>query len=941
MKNSITKIFILVLLLFSSTLTLAQSGVGKLSGKVIDADTKEPLIGANVVILNTEKGAATDVNGNYFILNITPGTYEVKFSYVGYAPKTIQNVRVVAGVTYELNASLTTDFSLPEIVVQSNKLFEEKATNTVKVFDADQIAKLPVRGVTNIASLQAGVVVQEGSGGVSGNAALNVRGGRSSEVLYIVDGVPQTNLYNRGNVSQVSDNAIDQISFQVGGYEAKYGQAQSGIISITTKSGDPTYKISGEAVSSYYLDDYGYNLYSANISGPIVPGIKEHTIFLSAERGWYLDSNPSAIKLNFPSINTSYDIRPNDPSSVWRYSGRTRHQFGEFTAYLSANVNNRIAKNWSYQLAKNDAAFQQEFSQDNYSFSGRVTQTVSATTFWNLTLGYRLFQYERYNPFLKDNLAAYGDSSLWAQRFGVTLLGDGQRTRSTDDNGVFRPYGWESGLYQRREDAAFIGDFDLTSQIANHLFEIGGGAEYHTVRGYGVYAYQLAGQPDSLSTVKKFENLQPFAFGYDVTGQNKTTSDNSNQFLRPRKPFLGYAYVQDRFELEDLVLNLGVRLDYFDIKSYVLNNPALPYYGGTNQFDFDPGDFHLRDPEVEISPRIGLGFPVTESTVFHAQFGRFIQLPELNDVYAGPYDYEQFIQIDPQYGQNGALKAEETLQYEIGFRQMFSNVAAINLTAFYKNIKGLVNVQSHQFQRIPGGEIHTAIYPENADFGTTKGLAFSLDVNRIKYFGLSLNYTFSIAEGTGSSTSSSQTAVFRNQDNLPPKVIAPLDFDQRHTATATVDFYIPEGELGIFEMLDANVLLSFNSGRPYTPVDKLNLLGDNTIISSTLGYINSAYGPSSFRVDLRLEKSFKISSLKISPYLWIQNLFDAKNVVSVYRSTGSPSTTDWLNTPEGRATAQQSGEGYVQDYTSLEENPNNYGIPRLIRLGLKVDISGL
>jgi hypothetical protein len=70
-------------------------------------------------------------------------------------------------------------------------------------------------------------------------------------------------------------------------------------------------------------------------------------------------------------------------------------------------------------------------------------------------------------------------------------------------------------------------------------------------------------------------------------------------------------------------------------------------------------------------------------------------------------------------------------------------------------------------------------------------------------------------------------------------------------------------------------------------------------------------------------------------------MFDAKNVVSVYRSTGSPSTTDWLNTPEGRATAQQSGEGYVQDYTSYENNPGNYGIPRLIRLGLKVDISGL
>ena len=87
--------------------------------------------------------------------------------------------------------------------------------------------------------------------------------------------------------------------------------------------------------------------------------------------------------------------------------------------------------------------------------------------------------------------------------------------------------------------------------------------------------------------------------------------------------------------------------------------------------------------------------------------------------------------FDPQFGQNGALKPEETLQYEIGFRQMFGNSAAINLTAFYKNIKDLVNVQNHLWQKIPGGEIHTAIYPENADFGTTKGLAFLIDVSRI------------------------------------------------------------------------------------------------------------------------------------------------------------------------------------------------------------------
>ena len=100
-----------------------------------------------------------------------------------------------------------------------------------------------------------------------GNAEINVRGGRGSEVLYIVDGVAQNNLYNRETVSQVSNSAIDQISFQVGGYEAKYGQAQSGIVNVTTKSGQPYYSIFADVQSSGFFktDDYGANLYSGFI----------------------------------------------------------------------------------------------------------------------------------------------------------------------------------------------------------------------------------------------------------------------------------------------------------------------------------------------------------------------------------------------------------------------------------------------------------------------------------------------------------------------------------------------------------------------------------------------------------------------------------------------------------------------------------------------------
>lgn len=969
MNKIFTNVLVALSFIVFASSAFAQTGVGKISGKIIDADTREPLIGANIIILNTNLGAATDIEGNYFILNITPGTYDLKVSYVGYAPKTIQGVRIVANLTYELNVELSTDFTLPEIVVESKKFFEEKATNTVKVIDSDQIARLPVRGIANITALQSGVVIQEGSGGADGNATINVRGGRGSEVLYIVDGVPQNNLYNRGNVSQVSNVAIDQISFQVGGYEAKYGQAQSGIVNVTTKSGRPYYSMLIDVLTSAYTDDYDYNLYSGTISGPIIPGIPEHTIFLSGERGWFKDADPPAIPIEFPSIGVTNNFTPNNPADVWRFSGKTNSRFGSFNLIISGLWNKRTAKSYDFRKLKNDSKFMDEFYNQNLSVSGRLSQTVSNSTFWNLTVGYRSYDFERYNPFFRTSnqitdLFSYGDSTAYADRFGVTLLGDGRRTTRTDINGVFRPRGYSTGLYQRREDDQITADFDLTTQLDNNLLEFGAGVSSHTVRGYGIFAYQLKGQSDNKfpSTDEKFINLQPYAFGYDVTGVNRTDGDykgspeflsalenlgsdpSMNEFLRPRQPILAYAYLQDRFELEDVVINLGLRLDYYDLKSWELKNPALPYAGGRDATKFDIDDFKQKDVEVQVSPRIGIGFPVTESTVFHAQYGLFIQNPALISMYSGPFSYDRFITMEPQSGFNGGLIREETTQYEIGFRQLLGTNSALNLTLFYKNIKGLVNVQDHRYQRVEGGETLKAIYSENSDFGTTKGFAFSFDVTRLSYFSLSLQYTFSLAEGTGSSRNSSQTAVFRNPDSQPPKVIAPLSFDQRHTGVMVLDFYVPQGEGGIWEMFNVNALISFNSGRPYTPTDNWNLLGDNGLSANNTGYINSAYAPGSFRIDLKVEKSFPVGNFFIVPYVWVENLAGSINVTNVYRSTGDPYTTGYLNTPEGRDAAENGRnltgtDGFAQDYQSLERNPGNFGIPRLIKLGLKFNFA--
>lgn len=932
-KLSTFSILVFLMAIFSATL-FAQSGQGKLAGEVVDAETGEPLIGANVLLENTSMGAATDANGKYFILNITPGTYDVRVSYVGYSTKILEDVRVVGGVTKELNVELSPGIEMETVVVSGEqRFFEDKATNTNKVVDSDDIDRLPVQGVSQIASLESGVVSQEGSGGVDGNASINVRGGRGGEVLYIVDGVPQNDLYTGSNYNQVADAAIEQMSFQIGGYEAKYGQAQSGIINITTKSGSPTYRVFADVVTSEFTDDYGFNEYTATLSGPIIPGMKDHTFFFSGERGWYLDADPKAIGLKFESIGKESTIKPDNESGVWRFSAKTNHNLGDFKLSLSANVNKRNFRGYVHSYAKNNSSHNPYRERLNGSYSAKITQNVSSNTYWTLSAGYKNIFYESGDGVWKDDLLLYGDSLANAQ-IG-TEFPRGQHRVLFDQYGMFADTGRVFADYTKRKTETFNADLDFTTQLGDHLIGAGGGLNYNSLRYYSLNPINLA-VFDNLPVATRFDTIQPDRYGYDAMG-----NEISGEGIESTKhPIVAYGYLQDRYELDDLVLNVGVRVDYFDADADILRDPTLPFgFGESN--DYDPNDFVEKDPEIYVSPRIGIGFPVTESTVFHAQYGKFVQPPTLNNIYAGRSSLEFLIRDSDWSFNNGHVNSEKTTQYEIGFRQRFGNTAGLNITAFYKNTEGLVNLTTVNFQRSQGGETLQYYAPTNTDFGTVKGLAFSLDVARLSYFNFALDYTYSLAEGTGSSQSGNLVATFRNTDGDIPKVIAPLSFDQRHTGNINVSFNVPEDELGFLELTSANVLIQFNSGRPYTPLKKQNLVAGETNYGDTKGYVNSEYGPGTFRVDLKLEKSVKLGNLRITPYLWVKNVFDNVNEIDPYRSTGSAYTTGFLSTAEGESLVRAQGEGWAQDYRALERNPYNFGIPRMVRLGVKVNVGNI
>ena len=276
-SNMLRKWSVLAALVFALPVVALAQNTGKIAGVVTDADTGETLPGAAVVIEGTTLGGASDIDGNYFIIGVPVGTYNVEASFVGYQTQTAAGVVVNDGYTRELNFELSSGVELEELVVQYERpLIQKDAVGVPKIVDSEEIVNLPVRGPAAVAKIQAGVVSKEGSG------TLNIRGGRGGEVTYYVDGV-------KGGYG-VPQSAVQQQEMLIGGINARYGDAMSGIINITTKSGRPNYFGSLEGLSSTQFDAFGYNLASMTIGGPIVQD--RLSFFFSAEYSGWADTNP-------------------------------------------------------------------------------------------------------------------------------------------------------------------------------------------------------------------------------------------------------------------------------------------------------------------------------------------------------------------------------------------------------------------------------------------------------------------------------------------------------------------------------------------------------------------------------------------------------------------------------------------------------------------------
>jgi len=135
------------------------------------------------------------------------------------------------------------------------------------------------------------------------------------------------------------------------------------------------------------------------------------------------------------------------------------------------------------------------------------------------------------------------------------------------------------------------------------------------------------------------------------------------------------------------------------------------------------------------------------------------------------------------------------------------------------------------------------------------------------------------------------------------------------------------------------VLYNIASGTPYTPTEVYNEITLASVSSQPSGPINSRYGPWTQSLDLKVNRAFPIAgSTRLEAFLWALNVLNARNVYTVYTSSGSAQTTNWLNTNDGRDylnNAAPNGLDGQQQYQLATDNPTFYGNPRLVRFGVR------
>lgn len=884
-------LYAFLILFLESQLIFSQSG-GKIIGKVTDKNSGDPIPGVNVLLVGTTMGAASDINGEYFIINITPGDYDLQASIIGYKKLLITGLKISSNHTTEQNFELEeTILELQETatIVADRPLVEKDETSTRHFVSTTEIANRPTSELTTLLSTLPGIDSDP-------SGELTVRRGSLDEVSFLIDGMRANNPLDFQPYTNINLSSIQELEIITGAFNAEYGQAQSGVFNIVTKDGgdktttyvefrwippqDPHY---GTEFYDYSTTKYWENSHARHLEWWIdnpdqwvdpqgIPGNNPNTSF-TPEQAYddYMSTHQpltnygkesgyqTEISLGGPfPINNLYYFISGRYISVPPVTGNSYRDLGSWfdgTAKITYHLSPTIKLNFSgfygtentnvgmlYPDFEYISAYGVESKYAYHDFPGyperstngeaiQFTQVLNPNTFYVLQIS-RIFAFRSQSTFP-------GDEEGW--ELGIPLT---DNVRAVDENGnpLQEAYGnliglHSSGYYYRGEDSntdlTFSGDF--TSQILSR-WQLKGGLDF------------------TYFTLDRYQEAKSFLAIEEGTYH----------------PYEGDIYLQTKVEFEGLIINAGLRFDFYNPNDKVYLDPFDPF-GTIYASEYDTSAIAMTEPTTtfsQLSPRIGIAHPVSENTVLHFSYGHFFQRAAFGDYGEGLYvsgilnTYSTTNTNDLPYPYNlgnRELKPRKTVEYELGIEHNFGGLVA-DITAYYKDITQ--TIRTITVYTDDGGKYLT---DGNGDYADSKGVEISISKPLSNYWGGYLNYTMS----TGiTGYSGDPDIIYPPESGIPAR--------RPNLVGDAIDYDRPKLKFGftIATPMDYSLLGGAFSNIQFSMDFRIFYPNEN-IASDVFTESGKSYTREPDRVaDLRLRKEFDLGLFNPAIFIEIHNVFN-------------------------------------------------------------------
>jgi hypothetical protein len=905
---------------------LQAATTGKITGVVTDAETGEALPGVNVILQGTNMGAATNLEGYYVIVNVPPGTYDLKATYVGYSAYLVKNISVKIDLTTTIDMKLQQEVLEGEevVVVAQRPVVVKDISSSQANLSMKEVESLPAVNVTSIVGTQAGI------------RGMTIRGGSSSETAFVVNGITLRDERDNTPYTAVSYTSVEEIKIQTGGFNAEYGNIRSGIINVVTKEGKKdgyTFSMLGR-YSPVAQKHFGHSPHSPE-SFWIRPYVDDEVCWTGTGNGAWdeytlkqyipFEGFNSVAQKTLQDDNPDNDLTPYAAQRLFLWEHRRQldiqrpdydvdMSFGGpvplvgdylgdlrfFASYRNSRdmyivpLSKDGYKDWSSQVKlTSDISPNMKLMIDyiggrqigtassrsgaagiftsNWGIANNLSQVsfidtrMFATDYWCPTQVTRLSLGARFTHVLNSN--SFYEVSL--KRFESIYDTNPGRGRDTS-----RVYLFGNNYYVDEAPFGF--------QPNPSTSKVGGGDGGGMRMGVGMSNARdssnvtvYTANVDFNSQIDRYNNIKAgIEFTYTDNNVNYAQIDefliSSNSHSKWHTfPKRGALYVQDKLEFEGMIANVGLRLDYS--------------HAGGEWYEYDPftdafsSEFSLgvdtlltresTDHIFNLSPRLGVAFPISINSKLFFNYGHFRQMPTPDNLYL----FRRFSDNNAvaRLG-NPNLPLPKTIAYELGYEHNILDQFLLRITGYYKDIS-----QQPRLVRYTNRDNKVNYTVTKAsNYRDIRGFEFTLDKNRGKWVQGFVNYTYEvITSGNFGFGTYYENPVTQRQYEREYRYNYQSKPIPQPYARANLLFFLPEDFgprlMGIYPIADLrmNFLANWRSGY------YLTWTGGGSIPGIEYNVQWHDY----YNVDLRLSKSFALGkAAELQFFMDVSNLFNFK-----------------------------------------------------------------